>query len=732
MRAFRLVSCYLFLFLISISAFSLDLKVLVVDQKSSAVSGARVAVYAANSHQTLALGESNARGMATFRNLNASGLQVEVLAPGFAPLTMAVKDAAEVTAQLKLAMQSETVVVTAAPSPVEAGLTGLNVSTLDSAALVTLQPVAISDAIRFLPGVVLGDAGNRGGQTSLFVRGGDSRYNKIFIDGVPLGDPGGTFDFGTISLAGVDRLELMRGSESVLYGADAMSSVLQIHSAIGHSRVPELRFGGDEGNLETGHGFASVAGARSRIDYNLFGDAFHSAGMGANDHYDNTTEGANLGMQLAPNASVRLQVRHNNSRTGVPGETTFLGRQLLAPDSDAHAHQNNLLAAAEFNISAPAKWQHLLTVYNYNHQRHDIDSVADAFRVSPTFGFFDFPFNELADLNRFGVRYNGEYWESTRARSSFGYEFEDENGFVGDATAPPLTHGLRRNHSVYGEQFLQFGRLTAILGARYVHNESFGDRVVPRASFTYLLARGNGMFTGTRLKGSYSEGIKEPRFEESIGSVSGGFIILKNPNLKPEQARNLEAGVEQKFGSRVAATATYFNTLFRNRIDLDTDPVTFISQYININKALAHGAELDLSGRISQAFQLQGSYFYTSTQVLQAPLSFSPFTEAGAGLLRRPKHAGTLLLAYTRPHYGATLGGSFIGRRPDSDFLGFGYTHAAGYARVDAGGWYQLDHHVTVYANVENLLNKHYEEVLGYPALNANFRAGMRFRFGGE
>jgi vitamin B12 transporter len=147
---------------------------------------------------------------------------------------------------------------------------------------------------------------------------------------------------------------------------------------------------------------------------------------------------------------------------------------------------------------------------------------------------------------------------------------------------------------------------------------------------------------------------------------------------------------------------------------------------------MAHGAELDVSGRISQSFQLQGSYFYTSTQVLQAPLSSSPFTEAGAPLLRRPKHAGTLLLAYTRPRYGATLGGAFMGRRPDSDFLGFGYTHAAGYARVDAGGWYQLTHHATLYANVENLLNKHYEEVLGYPALTANFRAGMRFRFGGE
>lgn len=665
---------------------------------------------------------SDAQGVAAFRNLKAAAVRVEVLAPGFAPLSIAVTKSGDVTAQLKLAPQSETVVVSAAPSPLEAGLTGLNVSTLDAATLATMQPVAASDAIRFLPGVILADSGNRGGQTSLFVRGGNSDYNKVLVDGVPVDDPGGYFDFGTTSLAGVDRLELLRGSESVLYGSDAMSSVLQINSAIGHTKTPELRFGGDGGNFGTAHGFASVAGAQGRYDYNLFGDEINTNGQGANDDYENSTQGVNLGMQIAPNESLRLHVRHNDSRSGVPGETTFLGLQVFPPATDAWAHQNNLLASLEFNLAAPDKWQHQLTVYNYNHQRHDTDLGTDGSESCYPYCAFA----AVADINHFGVRYNGEVWESKQAKTSFGYEFEDENGFVGDLTVvPPVNHGLRLNHAVFGEQFVELGRFTAILGARYVHNESFGNRVVPRASFTYLLARGYGVFTGTRLKGSYSEGIKEPSFEQSFGLT--GYGVFPNPNLKAEQARNLEAGVEQKFGSRFGATATYFNTLYRDQITTNGN----YSQYINLNKSLAHGAELDLNGRINQSLQLQGSYFYTSTQILASPLG--TFPEApGDPLLLRPKHAGTLLLAYHRPHYGATLGGSFIGRRPDSDFYGLGYTHAAGYARVDAGGWYQVERHVTLYANVENLLNRHYEEVLGYPALTANFRAGMRFRFGGE
>jgi outer membrane receptor protein involved in Fe transport len=105
---------------------------------------------------------------------------------------------------------------------------------------------------------------------------------------------------------------------------------------------------------------------------------------------------------------------------------------------------------------------------------------------------------------------------------------------------------------------------------------------------------------------------------------------------------------------------------------------------------------------------------------------------AGNPLRRRPKHSGNILLTYVGSRWGANLGGSFVGRRPDSDFFGLGFNHAAGYARVDLGGWYAINSRITAYASVDNALNSHYNEVVGYPALTANFRAGMRFRIGGE
>jgi vitamin B12 transporter len=279
---------------------------------------------------------------------------------------------------------------------------------------------------------------------------------------------------------------------------------------------------------------------------------------------------------------------------------------------------------------------------------------------------------------------------------------------------------------------LLWKRLSIVPGFRFVHNESFGDRVVPRVALSLLALRGGETFSGTRLRFVYSEGIKAPRFEESFGQ-GGGFPILPNPALKPEEATSFETGVEQSFaGGRYSASASYFHNLFRNKIDFSLDPCFCQGQYVNVNRELAHGAEFEFHARLSARLGATAGYTYLSSQILDAPFAFDPLLAPGRPLLRRPKHSGSLLLNYSGRRWGADLAGTFVGRRTDSDFLGFGVDHAAGYARVDIGGWYAIERHVTAYANVENVANHRYEEVVGYPALKANFRAGLRFVIGGE
>jgi outer membrane receptor protein involved in Fe transport len=425
-------------------------------------------------------------------------------------------------------------------------------------------------------------------------------------------------------------------------------------------------------------------------------------------------------------------VRLGNSRAGVQNEWVFGGVPQLPPDTDQFARENNFLSSLELTIAPSTHWRHHFSGYEYNHRRYNADSVADRSCDNPF--YLDCPFLSNDHQNRAGFQYQGEWSPLAWARTTFGYDFEDENGWVNESFSGfgAQIHGLRRNHAGYVEQIVTWKRLTATAGVRALHNESFGNKAVPRVALSLLAVRGNGVFTGTHLRFTYAEGFKEPSFEESFGV--GAFGILPNPALQPEQNRSFEAGFDQSFFRRYSITATYFNSQFHNLVEFQSlTPLT--SQYTNLNRSMAHGAELGFHTQLRDTLRLDASYTYDSTQILEAPLAFDPTAMPGRPLLRRPKHAGSLFLNYSGHRWGGDLSGTFVGRRADSDFL-FGAVppvdHTAGYALVNLGAWYAINHHVSAYANVDNALNRRYEEVAGYPALKANFRAGMRFRFGGE
>src|SRR5216684_1522425 len=730
----RILRVVFFIFALVAAASAAELKVKVVDPQSAAVPGAQVLLIRTNG-AALRTATSVGDGTVSFENLPAGDYQVQVLAPGFARLTISVTTprADSITAQLQLAPATEVVVVTATRTPVPAAESGASVALLDSAQLQVMQPIDASDALRFLPGAVVDTSGQRGGLASLFVRGGDSRYNKVLIDSVPVNDSGGTMDFGPVRLTEASRIEFARGAQSTLYGSDAMTSVVQTFSTTGNTRTPELRLGADGGNFNTGHGFASISGARGRGDFNLFGDQFNSGGKGPNDDYSNSLQGANVGLQLSPSALLRVRARHANSHTGVQGEWNFNDQPLLPPDNDQQARTNDLLGSAELTLSGPSGWQHRLVGFEYNHKRLNEDTIPDRGCDFANFIFLDCSFHALDHFNRAGLDYQADYSERSWAHTTMGYEFEDETAFVGDPTSPPVTHGLRRNHAVYAQQVLQLSRFSVVAGGRFVHNETFGNKFVPRVALSYLALHGGQFFSGTRLRFSYATGIKEARFEEAFASGPG---IVPNPHLKAEENRAFEAGIEQSFMSgKYSLSAIYFNNLFRHQIDFAiVDPTTFTGEYENIDKSFAHGAEVEFYGRPLSRLSLDAAYNYASTQILEQPFAFDAQHQPGNSLLRRPKHSGSLLVSYLGSRWAANVGGTFVGRRPDSDFfvLATPVDHAAGYARVDLGGWYALHPRVTAYVNIENALDKKYNEVVGYPALPVNFRAGFRFRIGGE
>jgi vitamin B12 transporter len=741
----RVFTVFCFALLVSAAAFAADLTIKVLDPHLAAVSGAQVELLRDN--RTLATQITSAEGIVVFHRQTPGPYQVRVLAPGFAQETIEVSTQTEFTVTLRLATASETVVVTATRTPVVAQAAGADVDTLTAGQLTTMQPIAANDTVRFLPGAIINTAGQHGGLSSLFVRGGESNYNKVIVDGVTINEPGGTFDFGTLSLSQGDRMEFVRGAQSTLYGSDAMTSVVQVSTRTGSTRVPEIRFGADGGNFETAHGYASLAGARERFDYNIFGDQFNTNGSGVNDAYSDSLEGANVGARLNDSASLRLHFRHSNSHTGVPGEWSFNGYDPLVPSNGLSAplvpllpnpyewsQLNNLLGGLELTVAAPNGWQHRLSGFDYVY-RYNEQNPGDPARVDPFGDPIDFPSNEVDHINRGGFEYQGDYSERAWAHTTFGYRLENENGYVGDLDYGAQNHGQRLNQDTYLQQELTLGRIGIIAGGRFVHDSAFGNTGVPRVALTWQALRGSEIFSGTRLRFSYATGFKEPRLEESFNGIPGDPFNIANPGLKPERVRAFEAGFQQNLlGDKYELTGTYFNNLFRDQINYVTtnNPPNYPGKYVNVNQAFAQGAEILFRAKLRSTLLVNSAYTYTSSQYLNNPAPYDAIYDPGQPLLRRPKHSATSMISYMGNRWGVNLGGSFVGHRADSDFDNFGIMHAAGYVRADLGGWYAIHPRLTAYVNVENALDRRYNEVVGYPALPINFRAGMRFRIGGE
>jgi vitamin B12 transporter len=724
---FTVVSLFLFSLAAAASALAIDLEIKVLDPQSAVVAGAQVSLLRSGTTSILATQTTSAEGSATLRLPSAGSYVIQVLAAGFAIAPVDVPpqlpSPPEITVRLRLATASETVVVSATRTPVPGEAAGADVDSLSRAELTTMQPIAAADALRFLPGAIINDAGQRGGISSLFVRGGESTYNKVIVDGVALENPGETFDFGSLSMDESERLEFVRGAQSTLYGSDAMTSLIQIWTRTGNTPVPELRFGADGGNFRTANGYASLSGIYRRLDYNIFGNQFNTNGQGVNNAYSDSLQGANVGMTITNEVALRVRVRHSNSYTGVPGEWDFNNAPLLAPDPSEYSHQNNILGSVELAINAPSSWQHRFTAFDNLYRYTDINLNSD-----PA-SYDSYPDRYDTHDNRVGFEYQGDYSERTWAHTTYGYRIENETGFVSDQDYPPLAPGQRLDQEAYLQQQLTLGRLNIIAGGRFVHNSTYGNTGVPRIALTLLARHGGEVLSETRLRFSYATGFMTPALYQAFGVT--GYSIVANTALLPERTRAFEAGFEQRlFAGRWALNGTYFNNLFHEQIECQPIPNTYECQYFNLGQSFAHGAEVEVQGKIRSRLSLTTAYTHTSTQILDS-LNASPYAP-GDPLLRRPKQSATTLLNYLGTKWGANLSGSFVGRRPDSDFDGFGIDHAAGYALVNLGGWYAINSRISAYANIGNVLNRHYNEVLGYPALTANFRAGFRIRIGGE
>ena len=700
----------------------------VTDISGAAIAGAQISIQPAAGNAVATQWKSGADGAFSVE-LAPGRYRIRVAAPQMAgaekEFTLAAGEKRSWNVRMELAPLSSHVVVSAQAEPAPANTVASPVTILTREQIDQLQAVFLAPLLASATGASIARLGPLGGVTSFFLDGGDSNFTKFLVDGTPINEPGGDVDLSNLDLANIDKIEIVHGASSALFGSDAVDGVVQIFTHRGTTEEPAFTLLGEGGTFETQREEADMSGVLGKFDYAPAISYFDSDGQGPNDRFRDTTLSGNFGWKFSDTDQLHLSLRNSDSDAGQPGQT-LLEPPLLGQSSDLHDFSANL----SWDFSNGSHWQyHFAGTESYFH-----DFIIDI----PVF-------TEINEINRAGFEGQSTYLDGPLA-VSLGYNYEVENGSV----AGPDER--RNNQGGYLETHYQFSRrLTAIAGVRAEDNASFGTRVVPRTGIAYLVRFGNsGFWNETRLRASYGLGIKEPDFEQSFENDP---CFPGNSNLAPERSTTFNAGIDQGVAEdRIKFSATFFRNEYSDIVSFasclpglpcgfsipstctpaDEQAEGGYGTFFNTDAARAYGAETTIEGHPLRWLSVLGNYTYDNTLVLKSPNAFDPTLTPGNRLFLRPLNSADLILNATFHRMDWNVAGYFVGRSTDSDFLGLGFTSNPGYFRLDLGTQFAVRHGFSVMVHAENLLDRRYSDAVGYPALGLNYRAGVKYTWGGK
>ena len=704
---------------------------------------------------------------------------------GFVTAAAEVAAAGPATADFRLdiAPVRDTVVVTASRTAEGAASVTESHSVFTAEDIETLGSHSVADVLRYVPGLNVESTGREGSLTSVFARGGESDYNHVLIDGVRVNDNGGFFDFDRVSAGEIERVEVVRGAQSALYGSDAIGSVIQIFTKRGTpDSGPRMSGSFEGGSFGTTRGDLRVlGGAAGRVDYQL--GIAHRGTDGAfqdrllePDRFDQQSIDGNLGAIVGDSTRLRGGFRYSNRRGSSVGPIVY-----ARGDTGGGYDTDDLTWHVDFDQTLSPRFDHSATVSHFRSGRHSVDTIGDpqfsvfallegepgalypagprlvrlldepAFdalmadpsglgsgqflaRTGPYSGF-DYPFAFETQLRRPAVRYQANAtWLDDQVLSA-GYDYYSETN-----TLDPLQ--TVESHSYFLQQ--QFNVADAWFvtgGARVDDNSLYGTAVNPKLSAGgYPLPYRAGALSSVKVSANVGRGIKNPTFSQLYGSqwVDGDLSLL------PEQALTVDAGAELTFDDqRWLARFTWFSNDYEDQIAYSRSlggGGDGVADYVNIDGSRADGVELEFSmQRPLGGVTASASYALVDTEVVTNASTSEQF-QPGQPLLRRPRHSGNVRVGYARGRGSLHLAMRVTGDRHDSAFLGLqrvsdgrgvDITLNPGYTLVTAGGQFRVRPELTLFLRIDNLTDAVYESALGYPGLPRAFVAGGRFNFGG-
>jgi outer membrane cobalamin receptor len=698
----------------------------------------------------IAVGEqqADARGVYRFNGLEAGTYQISANSPGLSSTSLEIVLSNDETKKqdlhLKVSAMSSQVVVSASFGGALIPQIGSSVSIIDRQEIEDRAAENVVEIIRGIPGVEINQTARRGGMASVFIRGGESNFNAILLDGIPMNQFGGEFYLESLPSDGIDRVEVTRGSESALYGSNAMTGVINLISQKGEG-APKFTALAEGGSYNTRH-FATGGNGLARgfsWSYNL--SRINSDGANSNDNYRSQSALVGLGFNQS-----KRQFNFN-----------FFGNADNAGDPGPYGSDPDKLF---WGLSSTNRVKQNLFGYKLNYNEQITSRIRQVTTVSLSTNDYRYIYSggaSFIDNLRGGANTRSEIRITDKDALAVGFEFNREqtkdNGYLIDENFSPFL--LQRTALAYfaENRWSPLSRVYTTIGIRVdnlrTHSLPAGDygsrpfipaasltKVNPRLSVAIFAHEGNssGNFGKTRFHGSFGTGIRPPSGYE-LGNTD-------NPDLKPEKSLSFDAGLEQQFcSSRASVDVSYFQNRYKDLIVGLGGSLAHLSAYSSANLAnsRARGMELSLRLRPVQSLEISGQYTFLDSAILAlegASIVDQPFA-VGQQLLRRPKnsasynitwHHGKLMLntnAYMRgdelevePNWGVyacTLGLPCLFTNP-------------GHIKANAGFAYNLQHGVEIYGRINNLLNRKYEETLGYPSLRLNFMAGMRFRLAAE